>query len=77
MSLGIGHFRVPKTLTFKMRLGAQPFFEKMSFICMSMKNDFSPYQRLSTYPHFETDARGTRKWPIGTLKVSGVPNSIG
>ena len=21
-----GHFRVPKTLTFKMRLGAQPFF---------------------------------------------------
>ena len=21
----IGHFRVPKTLTFKMRLGAQPF----------------------------------------------------
>ena len=29
----IGHFRVPKTLTFKMRLGAQPFFNmKMSFI---------------------------------------------
>ena len=25
---GIGHFRVPKTLTFKMRLGAQPFLGK-------------------------------------------------
>ena len=24
----IGHFRVPKTLTFKMRLGAQPFLRK-------------------------------------------------
>ena len=22
---GVGHFRVPKTLTFNMRLGAQPF----------------------------------------------------
>ena len=22
-----------------------------------------PYQRLSTYPRFETEARGTRKWP--------------
>ena len=30
----IGHFPVPKTLTFKMSL------VKMSFICMRMKNDF-------------------------------------
>ena len=27
-NLSIGHFRVPKTLTFKMRLGAQPFLWK-------------------------------------------------
>ena len=38
------------------------FFVKMSFICMRMKKWF-PYQRLSTYPRFETEARGTRKWP--------------
>ena len=31
-----GHFRVPKTLTFKMRLGAQPFLWKWVF--MKMKN---------------------------------------
>ena len=38
------------------------FFVKMSFICMRMKKWF-PYQRLNTYPRFETEARGTRKWP--------------
>ena len=27
-AIRIGHFRVPKTLTFKMRLGAQPFLLK-------------------------------------------------
>ena len=35
LARSIGYFRVPKTLTFKMRLGAQP-----SFICIRMKNDF-------------------------------------
>jgi len=29
----------------------------MSFICLRMKNDFH-YQGLSTYPRFETEARG-------------------
>ena len=42
----IGHFRVPKTLTFKMRLGAQPFLWKWVLFAMS------------TYPRFETEARG-------------------
>ena len=29
----IAHFRVPKTLTFKMRPSAQTFFVKISLIC--------------------------------------------
>ena len=35
------------------------FLVKMSFICMRMENDF-PYQWLSTYPRFETEARVPR-----------------
>ena len=27
-----------------------------------------PYQRLSTYPCFETEAGGTQKWPITAVK---------
>ena len=52
----IGHFRVPKTLTFKMRLGAQPFLWKWVLFAWEWK--WFPYQRLSTYPRFETEARG-------------------
>ena len=57
-SIGLfGHFRVTKTLTFKMRLGAQ-----MSFICIRMKNHFhikgwAPTLVLKQRPG------GTRKWP--------------
>ena len=36
----IGHVQVPKTLTFKMRPSAQPFFVKMNFVCAKMKNNF-------------------------------------
>ena len=32
-----------------------------------------PYQRLSTYPRFETEAHETRKWPIALS--SGYPDS--
>ena len=53
----IGHFRVPKTLTFKMRLGAQPFFSENEFYLRGNEKWF-PYQRLNTYPRFETEARG-------------------
>ena len=35
-----GHFRVPKTLTFKMRPSAQPFLWKWVFIYTTMKNRF-------------------------------------
>ena len=70
-SLSIGHFRVPKTLTFKMRRGAQPFLWKWVFICMRMKNDFhikgsAPTLVLKQRPG------GTQKWPIAAkfgLKV--------
>ena len=56
------NFRVPKTLTFKMRLGAQ-----MSLICMRMKNDFhikgwAPTLVLKQRPG------GTQKWPIFFLQ---------
>ena len=36
----IGHFRVSKTLTFKMRPKCITFLVKMGFICMRMKNHF-------------------------------------
>ena len=60
----IGHFRVRKTLTFKMRLArCTTFLVKMSFICMRMKNNFhikdwAPKLVLKQRPG------GTRKWPI-------------
>ena len=44
---------VPKTLTFKMRQGAQSFLRKWVLFTL-----------LITYPRFETEARRTRKWPI-------------
>ena len=55
-SISIGHFRVPKTLTFKMRRGAQPFLWNEFYLHENEK--WFPYQRLSTYPRFEIEARG-------------------
>ena len=52
----IGHFRVPKTLTFKMRLGVQPFLWKWVYLHENEK--WFLYQRLRNYPRFETEARG-------------------
>ena len=49
-----------------MRLGAQPFLWK-SFIWMRMKKPF-PYRRLSTYPRFETEARGNSEMVYCTMK---------
>ena len=61
--LQIGHFRVPKTLTFKMRPNAQPFLWKW---VLFEKNDFhingwAPTLVLKKRPG------GTRKWPIRTI----------
>ena len=55
----LGHFRVPKTLTYKMRLGAQPFLWKR--VLFAENEIWFPYQRLSTYPSIETEARGNSK----------------
>ena len=55
-NLSIGRFRVPKILTFKMKLGAQPFLWKWVLFTREWK--MIPYQRLSTYPRFETEAQG-------------------
>ena len=63
----IGYFWVPKTLTFKMRLGTQPFLWKMSFVCTRMKNDFHIKGWAPTLV-FKLKPRGTRKWPIDNLK---------
>ena len=64
----IGHFRNPKTLTFKMRLArCTTFLVKMSFIWMRMKKPF-PYRRLSSYPRFETEARGNSEMAYYTMK---------
>ena len=49
ISREIGHFRVPKPLTFKMRLG---WVHNLS--C----EKWFPYQRLSSSPRFETEAPG-------------------
>ena len=58
LARSIGHFRVPKTLTFKMRLGAQ-----RSFICIRVKNDF---HIKGSAPNLVLKQRpgGTRKWPV-------------
>ena len=54
-----------------MRLGLQPFLWKWVYLHENEK--WFPYQRLSTYPPFETEARGTRKWPIGSqIRKKGV-----
>ena len=72
----IGHLRVPKTLTLKMRPSAQPFLWKWVLI---------PGMRLKTHFHISGWARnlafiqrpgGTRKWAINTplliFQISGV-----
>ena len=70
----IGHFRVPKTLNFKMRLGAQPFLWKWVLFAWEWKP--FPYQRLSTYPRFETEARGNSDMAYCVQSNSGVARKV-
>ena len=57
--ISIGHFRVPKPFAFKMRLGAQPLLWKWVLFAWQWKMiSMIHIRRLSTYPHFETEARG-------------------
>ena len=53
--LTIGHFHVPKNLTFKTRLSAKAFLLKISSLCLRMKRSFS-YRWLHTKPCFDTEA---------------------
>ena len=39
--ISMGHFRVPKTLTFKTRLSAKTFLVRMTFTCMRLKKSLS------------------------------------
>ena len=57
----IGHFQVPKTVTFKTRLRAKPFCDN-EFLLHQNKKAFS-YHLLCTQPCFETEAWETWKWP--------------
>ena len=52
----IGHLRVPRTLTFQIRPRAHPFSWK--WVLFAWKWKPFPYQRLSTYPRIDTEARG-------------------
>ena len=60
---GIGHFRVPKTLTFKMRPGAGNLSCQNEFYLLENVKWF-PYQRLSTYSRFEAEARGNSEMAL-------------
>ena len=59
----IGHFRVRKTLTFKMRLGAQPFFWKWVLFEWEWKNHFHMEGWALTLV-LKQRPGGTRKWPM-------------
>ena len=63
-NIWIGHFRVPKTLTFKMGLGAQPFLCK--WVLFAREWIMISHQRLSTYPRFETEALGNSEMTYWT-----------
>ena len=49
----IGHFRVPKTLTFKTTLSAKPFLRKWDYLHENRK--LFSYQELRRQPCFETE----------------------
>ena len=51
--ISIGHFRVPKSFTFKTRLNARPTSCENDFFLHENKKSFS-YQQLCTQPRFET-----------------------
>ena len=59
----IGYFRVPKTLTFEMRLGAQPFLWKWVLFAWEWKMISS--LKAEHLPSFwNRGPGGTRKWPF-------------
>ena len=58
----IGQFRVPKTLTSKMRLGAQPFLWK--WVLFAWESKMISISKAEHLPSFwKRGLGGTRKWP--------------
>ena len=67
--ISIGHLGIPKTLRFKMRLVHNLSCENEFYL---PENEISfPYQRLSTYPRFETEARGELRNDLLGFEESG------
>ena len=71
----IGHVRVPKTPTFKMRPSEQPFLWKMSCICIRMKNHLHIKGWTLNLVLIQRPA-GTRKWPIRDTSLMKTENLI-
>ena len=63
----IGHVRVPKTLTFKMRPSAQPLLWKWVFICMRIEKHFRIKGWALNLVLIQRPG-GTRKWPISKVE---------
>ena len=68
----IGHFLVPKTLTFKMRPSAQLFLWK--WVLLAWEWDIISISKAEDLTRrFDTEAWGTRKWPIWEhFRLTGV-----
>ena len=71
-SCSIGHFRVPKTLTFKMRLGAQSFFWKWVLFAWEWK--MISISKAEHLPSFWN--RGPRELGNGLLDTVFWPDMI-
>ena len=70
----IGHSRVPKPVTFKLRLGAQPFLWKCVLFAWEWKTisiSKPEHLRLPTLV-FKQRPGGNRKWPILVVTKSSV-----
>ena len=64
----IGHFRVPKTLTFIIRFNCATFVVKLSFICMRITNHFHIKGWAPNLVLIQRSG-GTRKWRIYWLCI--------
>ena len=62
-----GHVRVPKNLSFQNEARCTIFLVKMFYLHENEK--LFPHQRLSTYPRFETEARGNSEMAYYTLRL--------
>ena len=64
----IGHFLVPKTLTFKNEAKYTAFLLKKSFICMRIKSYFHIKGWALIKPFFDTEARENSEMAVADIK---------